>query len=217
MPQLNYCEFIQLSNEIWDNASKSEKLDLICKSIEYFFKNEYEKFGIETLVKPCMLLSSDSKCKYYKSRPLSCRLYGLWPEELYNARVDKFEKAYRELGLTRDQLPLNKQCPFVKRMDDSVPLTKEIIDGLYHQLDEIDKNINRYTQLQIDNKENYRAFHDWLLLSVLGEDKLVELTRFMLAANKETIADQIEAFKKVFISTFSKDMPKLKLVNNERN
>jgi len=135
-------------------------------------------------------------------------MYGLWPEETYKARVDKFEKAYEGL-LTREELPLNTQCPYVKRVDDSVELTPEIIEDLFAQLDAIDKKVGDFTDAQMDQKANYRTFHDWLLLKVFGEIWLSKLTSFMLAADKETIQAQVEALKEVISTKFAKDMPDL--------
>ena len=195
-PGMQFCEFTQLIKEIWDKESQDSKANLICTSIEYFFKNEFEKWGMETLLKPCMLLDEKGRCGYYLDRPLSCRLYGLWPKDVYNARVDKFEKAYKGL-LKRKELPLNAQCPHVKRVDESQKLTAEIIDSLYAQLDDIDRNVmKRFSEIQITEKENYRTFHDWLLLQTFGEEWLSMLTSFMLAADKQTIMNQIEELKK---------------------
>jgi len=206
MPQMNYCEFEQLVNDIWGSVSRSEKLRLIGTSVEYFFRNEFEKWGMDTLVKPCMLLSEEGKCIFYESRPLSCRLYGLWPEDSYKDRVDKFEKAYEGL-LKRDELPLNTQCPHVKRVDEEVELTKELIEDLYGQLDSMDKKIGDFSETQIEQKENYRTFHDWLLFRIFGEEWLSKLTSFMMAADKETIVAQVEALKTVISEKFAKDMP----------
>lgn len=217
MPQLNYCEFIQLLKEIWSSESKEVKIHLICTSIEYFFRNEFEKWGKETLIKPCMLLDNDGKCKYYSSRPLSCRLYGLWPQEDYDARVDRFEKAYEGL-LTREELPLNKQCPNVKRVDNSVELTIKLINFLYDELSYIDSLVGHFSETQIEQKENYRAFHDWLLYTFLGEDWLHRLTSFMLAADKESIKDLVVQIKKTVEVRFNVDMPTfedLKLLEGE--
>jgi Fe-S-cluster containining protein len=209
MPQMNYCEFCQLADDIWRTTSRSEQIRLICSSIEYFFRNEFEKWGKESLIKPCLLLAEDGKCRFYQSRPLSCRMYGLWPEATYNARVDKFEKAYDGL-LKREELPLNKQCPYVKRVDETVPLTDELISHLYKQLDELDKKVGDYTDLKIEQKENYRTFHDWLLLKIFGEGWLVNLTQFMMGATRPVIEEQISAIKKAVVDTFSKDMPNLR-------
>jgi Fe-S-cluster containining protein len=213
MPQMNYSEFCQMLNTIWMKADKLEKLDLLCISIEYFFRNEFEKWGKDALVKPCMLLDKDGRCRYYDVRPLSCRMYGLWPEEMYNARVDKFEEAYKGL-LTREELPLNKQCPYVERVDSTVEITPEVISHLYSRLDELDKKVGNFTDAQIEQKENYRTFHDWLLWTFLGEDNLVALTRFMLGADRAILEDQIEQFRKTWTEAFSKEAPKMKLVDS---
>lgn len=205
-PQMHFSEFSSLINKVWNNSSKAEKIELICKSIEYFFRNQFEKWNMDALVKPCLLLSPEGKCKYYDHRPLNCRLYGLWPKDVYNERVDKFEKAYRGL-LKRKELPLNTQCPNVKRLNDSIPLTKEIIDNLFAQLNVLDAF--SFSKAQIDNGENYRTFHDWLLLKIFGEDWLVRLTNFILAANKDIMVEQLEEIKKAVRVNFSRKMPKI--------
>ena len=208
-PSMNFSEFSQLINEIWDTTSKSEKIELICTSIEYFFRHDFEKWGMESLVKKCILLSNEGKCRYYSSRPLNCRMYGLWPDDIYKARVDKFEKAYEGL-LKREELPLNTQCPYVKRVDNTVPITKELIDGLFAQLDNLDKKIGNFTDVQIENKENYRTFSDWLLLKTFGEAWLVNLTNFAQAADKDAMIDLINNLKKSVREQFAKEMPNLK-------
>jgi Fe-S-cluster containining protein len=209
MPQLNRSEYEVLVNKIWSSSSKSQKIEMVCKSVEYFFKTKFEQFGLEIFKKPCMLLSDDGKCKYYKNRPLNCRMYGLWPSDVYNRRVDRFEKAYSQFGVKREELPLNAQCPNAKRVDESVPLTETLIECLYKALDALDKKTGNYSHKQIEERYNVRAFHDWVLLSIFGEDWLIELSRFVLGANKEIVESQIEAFKKVIREKFAKEMPNL--------
>lgn len=136
----------------------------------------------------------------------NCRLYGQWPEDIYKERVAKFVAAYSKFGLGEKDIPLSKQCPLVKRVDSSVPLTKEVIDGLYAKLDKIDKNIGDFSDLQIKHRENYRTFYDWLLLKVFGEDWLTMLTSFILAATKDQMVDQIEQIKAVIKDKFGKNM-----------
>jgi len=202
MPQMNYCEFVQLLSQVWSEENKDAKIALICKSIEYFFRNEFEKWEMDSLVKPCMLLDEDGKCKYYENRPLNCRLYGLWPDEIYKRRVDKFTKVYKGL-LKKKEIPLNKQCPHVKRVDDSVELTEELLETMFAQLDSIDFRMKKFTPTQIENKENYRTFHDWLLWTFFGEDWLLTMSTFVLQANREVMEDQIGAFVKVLQEKFS--------------
>jgi len=209
MPQINYSEFLQILSTIYETKNIEEILDIVCTSVEYFFRYEYAKWGMETMVKPCMLLSKEGRCTVYKDRPLSCRMYGLWPDDIYNRRVDKFEKAYAKYNIQRGELPLSTQCNCVKRVDESVPLTEELIEKLYQQLNDLDKKIGTFSELQIKQRENYRTFHDWLLLSVYGEDGLSNLTTFILKANKEIMEDQIKVFKEVLKNSFKDRVDKL--------
>lgn len=210
MPQLNYSEFVQIATVIWKEKSHDEILDIICNSLEYFFRYEYDKWGMDALVKPCMFLNADGMCSIYKNRPLSCILYGLWPEDVYEERVQKFVKAYEtKYGLKREDIPLSTQCKLVKRVDDSIPLTKEVIEGLYEQLDKLDSKIGDFSAAQIRQKENYRTFHDWLLLKILDEDWLSQLTTFILAADKATMESQITILKEVIRDNFKAKLPNL--------
>lgn len=208
MPQINYSEFVQIATEVWQNFSQIEKVEIICKSIEYFFRNEYEKWGKDIFIKPCMFLDQETNlCKIYENRPISCRLFGLWPKEEYEKRVDKFEEAYKGYGLKREDLPLHKQCDKVERIDKSVPLDMPMIESLYEKLDNLDKKVGDFSDTQVKGKENYRTFHDWLLLKIFGEDWLIDLTNFMQSATKEQIEEQVEAIKAVVIDMCENQMP----------
>lgn len=193
MPQISYGEFINIATSVWDNSSEKDKLHYIKTSIEYFFRYEFEKWGISSLVKPCMFLQDDGKCGIYEKRPLSCRMFGLWPQEMYDERVENFSKIYSEYGLEISDLPLHKQCKSVKRKSEDVELNREIVEGLYEKLHHLDKSIGDFTDLQIETKENVRTFHDWLLMKVFGEDWLELMTTFVLAAEREVLEAQFEA------------------------
>jgi len=208
MPQINYSEFVQIVTTLWNEKPESEILDLISTSLEYFFRYEYEKWGMESLVKPCMFLKED-RCTVYVDRPLNCRLYGLWPEDDYEDRVQKFAAAYEVHGLKRDDLPLNRQCAFVKRVDNETELTAEVIQSLFDKLDKLDATTGNFTPAQIRQKENYRTFHDWLLLKVFGEEELSRQTAFVLAASKETMEALLSVLKEVLMKTFKNNVPKL--------
>jgi Fe-S-cluster containining protein len=211
MPQMNYCEFVQIANTIWNSFSSNDKVELILTSVEYFFKNEFEKWGIDSLVKPCMFLNrEDGLCKIYENRPLSCRTFGLWPKKAYENRVEKFADFYSKYGLSKNDLPLFKQCEKVKRVSEENPLTEEDISAIYEKIDHLDSKISDFSKLQIKNKENYRTFHDWLLLKIFGEDWLVMLSNFMIAADKEKIEDALNHLKTALYEKFSKDLSSVK-------
>ena len=71
MPQIQYSEFVQIITVLWNKLSNDEKVSLICKSVEYFFRNEYSKWAKDSLIKPCMLLDGNGLCKCYNNRPLN--------------------------------------------------------------------------------------------------------------------------------------------------
>jgi len=205
MPQMNYSEFVQLATDLWNEASRERKTEMICTSIEYFFRNEYEKWGMDSLIKPCQFVDDSGSCTIYDNRPLSCKIYGLWPQNEYKKRVDKFEEAYRDHGLTRNDLPLAKQCKMIKRTDGSTELSTEESDFLFGSLDTLDKKIGDFSNLQIKSKENYRTFHDWILLKVFGEDWLTMLTTFMMSATREQMEDQVVQLRIVVEETLDLD------------
>jgi len=204
-PSMNYSEFINLINVIWNNTNKEYKLKLICKSIEYFFKVDVQKWGTDIFYKPCMLLE-DNRCHWYAYRPMNCRIYGLWPEKEYKERVDRFEQMYKEYGIKREQIPLNTQCPNVKLAKDQ-KIDIAVINDMFTQLDNLDKQIYGFSDLETKERSNYRTFYDWLMLKVFGEEALVSFSNFMMAADRKIIEEQIEEIKKAVKAKFNKDMP----------
>jgi len=176
-PQMNYSEFLVIVNYIYDSFPKETRVNILKKSIEYFFSSK--------IVKPCPLLVNKF-CSCYKVRPLSCQMYGLWPDDMYNDRVEKFEQVS---GLKKEEIPLNTQCEYVKRVDDSVPLTKEIIEAMYLALNELDAQVGDFTKEQVEKKYNQRTWHDWFMVNVFGESNLYDLSRFYLAAENQGVVD----------------------------
>jgi Fe-S-cluster containining protein len=180
-PQMNYSEFLVILDNLFNRDDKSSRIDIITKSIRYFFSN--------SLVKPCPLLQA-GRCSVYKERPLSCRMYGQWPEDVYEERVQGFMKA---TGLKKEEIPLNTQCKFVRRHDVVNDLTKDIIEGLYDDLNDIDKLTGKFNDNQIKQKHNQRTFHDWLMVTIFGEERLSAMSSFYVAAEDAlTVLDFVD-------------------------
>jgi Fe-S-cluster containining protein len=184
-PQMNYSEAVNILDHIWQTWSKEKKKNLIVKSIKYFFSN--------SVLKACPMLGKGKDgtygCQVYDKRPLNCRMYGLWPADQYEKRVGDFMRA---TGLERNEIPLNKQCGQVKRVDSSEQLTSELIDSLYDRLDALDKNMGSFSDEDFKFKANKRTIHDWVLAKFFGEQKLELMSQFLLAAEKEEIDNFIE-------------------------
>lgn len=108
-PQMKYCEASSIIDHIWSTWSKEEKKKVLVTAVKYFFS--------DSLIKPCPLINGKS-CKVYDRRPLNCRLYGMWPADSWEERVAMFSKS---TGLPREKLPLNTQCPNVRRKPQVCP------------------------------------------------------------------------------------------------
>jgi Fe-S-cluster containining protein len=174
---MNYSEFLIIVNRIYDKFAKEKRMEILKKSIKYFFSN--------SLVKPCPLLDG-KKCSIYEVRPLSCRMFGLWPEDVYEERVQRFVKVS---GLQKHEIPLNTQCKYVKRIDESQPLTKEVIEKMYDDLNGLDAGVGNFTKEQVEKRYNQRTWHDWFMVNVFGENNLSDLSRFFLAAEDQKVVD----------------------------
>lgn len=145
----------------------------------------------------------------------NCRLYGLWPEDMYEKRVTAMGEAF---DLPKEELPLNTQCKLVRRkpqvckkcngdgfvteegLDANrlecedckgkgkiVPpaLTEMQIKRMSYALNVLDKNVFKLKDKQIANFWNYRTIHDWALFFFFGEEWLMDLTHFAVKADKE--------------------------------
>ena len=190
-PQMNYSEAIAILDDIWAKKDRSFKASVIVTSIKYFFS--------KSLIKPCPMLL-DSACSVYEHRPIACRLYGLWPKDVYEKRVEVVSNA---LKMPKEQVPLNQQCPHVERKNKQ-PLTSEQINEMYAELDKIDLHVLMKGELakkeeweqKIAKKWSYRTIHDWIMFLFFGEDWLVNLTKFLMAAKKEDVDDLVNTLEK---------------------
>lgn len=106
-PQMKYSEAANIIDLVFDKTNglftRDERKHILVQCVRYFFS--------DSLVKPCLLLDG-YECRVYDSRPLNCRLFGLWPHDDWEKRVANFVKS---TGLPREKLPLNVQCPNVRR------------------------------------------------------------------------------------------------------
>jgi len=181
-PQMKYSEAVNIMNRVFSEWSREDRKELLKTSIRYFFSR--------SLIKPCPMLRGN-ECRIYEDRPLNCRLYGLWPQEAWERRVERISE---RLGLEKEKIPLNTQCPFVK-LKNGDPLTEEQIDGMFATLDKFDHwllsqgDSNKFEEWssRIEKNWNYRTFHDWILLHFWGEERLMNMTAIATTATEEQL------------------------------
>jgi len=181
---MNYSEATQILTRIWNTWDRNDKKKLLTTSIDYFFSN--------SMIKPCPLLGAafDGKpgCLIYEDRPLNCRLYGQWAGDSYERRVETFKTA---TGFERSQLPLNTQCPHVRRVEGD-SLDEETVNELFAEIDKLDQRIGDFTEAQMEQRYNYRPIHDWVLAKFWGEENLVFWTEVFHAMKKEEVEALVE-------------------------
>jgi Fe-S-cluster containining protein len=214
MPQIKNCEAINIIDQIWHDWSREDKKELLMTAVRYFFS--------DSLIKPCPLLDG-AECRVYGSRPLNCRLYGLWPEGVWEKRVEMFSQ---NIDLPREKLPLNTQCGNVQRKQVKCvdcdetdlepqeaeqkrlacktcnstgfvippPLTEDQIQVMFDALDAIDIGLG-VSRKKVEGDWNYRTLHDWLLIRFWGEHTLVQWTNMVLVYSKTEIEMILEAFE----------------------
>ena len=180
-PQMKFSEANTIIDHVWNEWPKGQKKELLVTCVEYYFS--------DSLIKPCPLLKGD-ECRIYEVRPLNCRLYGLWPDDMWRRRVRMFAQ---HCDLPVDKLPLNTQCQHVRRTDDKPPLTEERITEMFNALDRLDRNLG-ITAKQVGSSWNYRTLHDWILLKFWGEDTLIQWTNIILATSQEEREIILDAF-----------------------
>ena len=108
-PQMKYAEADNIIDRIWNEWDRADKRELLVACVHYFFS--------DSLIKPCLLLRG-VECRIYEDRPLNCRLFGMWPEDEYKQRVARFAESSE---LPKDKIPLNTQCPNVRRLTVTCP------------------------------------------------------------------------------------------------
>lgn len=200
-PQMHYSEAILIWNKILSKWTREEKKQFLIQSVRHFFSR--------SLIKPCPLFGkigpSQDGCRIYANRPLNCRLYGLLPEDVYAQRVQSLAE---KLGLESTQIPLNKQCQWVRRVNGQM-LTSEAVSRLDNALNVVDeivlqndvmgrqeigpkgptKDQLRRAKTEARSKVRkgwaYRTIADWALYFVFGEDFLSMMTQKLLSMSNE--------------------------------
>jgi len=182
-PQMKYSEALNIVDTIRKDWNKEDWADFLGVCVEYFFS--------KSLIKPCPLLDG-VECRVYDERPLNCRLYGLWPEDMYTKRVEGVSKMLR---LDKSEVPLNEQCQHVTRANNLPELTEEQINELFDALDSLDRDVGKFSTEQVRHYQNYRTVHDWALYFFFGEEWLVRMTQIAVSGTKENLSEFITVFK----------------------
>jgi len=192
-PNMNLAEFLSMREGCVDRMTKEERQDLTLACLRsYLRKQEPMK------PKPCPLLGQDMKCKAYAVRPLRCRTYGLIPKETYEKMV--YAVAEQE-KISPAWLPLCVQCPLVKVKEE---WKEKFPDGRVPEGMIVEREARlKGNDLKLGVPEekqkkgfSYLAYHDWHVMSELGEDWMSTLSEIRLRGSDTTKEEIVKALKK---------------------
>lgn len=187
-PNMYYSEYLNMRTNL-DAMAPDESVDLLVKCVrQYLVGQTVEKDGKKSInQKPCVFLGRDNNCQVYAVRPMKCRTYGLVPARLHDEAVDQVSK---EMGVPKNEVPLCVQCPFVKVKpehshkfpDGKIP--EDMIRGIEQRLRNADNSLGITKGIQ-NMGHSYLTFHDWHLMSELGEEWMATLTPIRQTKSEE--------------------------------
>ena len=186
-PNMYFIEYENIHKNIIKKMSVKEYADMTLACIRtYLFSGKRC---------PCLFLK-DKMCSIYKYRQIKCRLYGLIPPDLFDRNANAVAT---EEKLPRNLIPLSQQCPFVKikpEWQDRFPngcIPEDMIVRMETEMKAIDRSLG-ISQKQQDEGTAFLTFHDWHLLSTVGEDFMATLTPLRLQLDDKSKEHMVSAF-----------------------
>jgi Fe-S-cluster containining protein len=183
-PQVLYVEFLNTWKNVSANWTDEQVLFLLEKCLRKYLFPEMDR--------GCVFLDKDKNiCSQHETRPLSCRTYGIEPEEEFKPKYERLKIIYPETKY---------QCNLVKTENEEI-VTKKNIDNWWLELCSIEMSIGI-------NKENisdkfggsYRTYNDHLLIHFFGEKVMEDLTTLRLdplsSLKEATIKGILSSIKK---------------------
>lgn len=172
-PNMYFAEFLSIRRKYVDKMDKLSRMELTLNCIrQYLQPQDVAK------PKPCVFLGDKNMCGVYEARPLKCRLYGLWPKDAYDQRVDAVAK---DMSVPKESISLCMQCDRVKikpEYKDKFPngvVPIEMIKNMEMFLRANDLQLGVPQKIQ-DEGYGYLTYHDWHIMFELGETYMSDLT-----------------------------------------
>lgn len=171
-PSMYYCEFLKVF-KLFTTWSKSKRTEFILRAVKNYLSN--------SLSKGCIFYKDGCQC--YSARPLSCRLYGVIPQESWDRRHKILQDRYG------DQFQPVQQCSLVKS---KTPVTVEMEHKWFLHTKKCEERLGvvpNAISLHDSGGGSYRTFHDHLLIELFPDSILSHLTKIRLTNPTEEQID----------------------------
>jgi len=188
-PNMYYCEYVRMAEHVAELPLERRAV-IIEESLRRYLKPQ-----VVDDPKPCLFLSetiidgviTGSRCDVYEVRPLKCRLYGLIPEEMYKRNV---ASVAREMEVEKERVPLCVQCDQVRGR----VMAESEIAAMEKDLRQADLVLGMPKSVQ-DDGFGFLTFHDWHLMTQLGEEWLEGLSALRLRCSDDEKEQFVAALK----------------------
>jgi len=160
-PSVWFVEFLNsLTNHIF-KMSVDDFIELIQKCLR--------KYLLIDKGNGCVMWDRDTKsCTHHNTRPINCRFYGVTPEEEFKPRYDRLKV------LNNDIKP---QCNLIKLKSGEKFMSKELIDSSFDFIKDLEERIGVPSHFLNDSQGgSYRSYHEHILVWILGEDKMCDMS-----------------------------------------
>ena len=190
-PQVLSVEFFNSWKHVLENWEGDKIADLIEAAMRNYLTSR--------VTKGCIFHDKeDGTCMQHQQRPYNCRIYGITPEEEFKPRYERLKVLYQDdLNVI-----IRDQCDKVSTVD-KVEVTTKMSDKWWVEACEIEESIGVKKE-DIHDREGgtYLTFHDHLLLHVVPNNLMAQLTHMKLHGNdfeKDlAIKGLMKGFRKVF-------------------
>ena len=164
-PQVLYSEFLNSWSYVLKNWSTDQIIDLVERALRNYFSQK--------ATKGCIFFDSQKRlCKHHNVRCYNCRCYGIIPKEEFKPRYERLRVLYQN-DVTAD---IRDQCNLVKTTNGK-EFTKKESDRLWQELIEVEESIGiKKNEIEDTMDGSYLTYHDHLLLQLLGDETLSEIT-----------------------------------------
>ncbi len=160
-PSVWFCEFL---NTLTSFVFRLDPSDFL-KMTEMCLK----KYLLIDKGNGCVFWDSDTKlCKQHETRPINCYFYGVTPQEDFEPRYERLKVLNNEVKSQCDRISLEDGCKY---------MSKELIDVSFDKIKKIERKIGVPEQfLNDDQGGSYRSYPEHILLWLLGEDQMCNLS-----------------------------------------
>lgn len=177
-PSVLYVEFLNSWNHVVSNWSDEQIGNLIEASLRnYIFDKK---------TKGCVFFDKKTKmCSQHSTRPYSCRVYGIVPDEEFKPRYERLKVINPEIRY---------QCNLVETEDGSEVTTKKT-DEWWNEVRRLERALGIEDNYITDEPHgSYRTYHDHILIHLFGEEYLYQLSLIRVHMDneqKESIVNQM--------------------------